>query len=211
MDEFWLELDRTRPEDLEQRSRRRRITAAFVLAVLSFVGIGLSSALFTDTQALGSNQLTTGTVRLGTTPGSAAFSAGNMAPGDDVFGNVRVENTGSLRLRYALSASADNPDTNNLRSQLVVRVYSGVTPLDCAASDVSAGTLEGGPNNLANPVILFGDPTAGAQAGDRVLNASSTENLCVRVNLPLNTPNAYQNSTSEITFTFDAEQTANNP
>ncbi len=211
MNEFWLELERDRPEDQEQRDRRRRIAAAAALAALAFVGIGLSTALFTDTQTLGSNDMTTGTVRLGTTPNTAALSAGNMAPGDDVFANVQVDNTGSLRLRYSMSASADDPDGKGLRTQLTMRVYSGVTPGNCAASDVSSGTLEGGPTTLNNPVNLFGNNNQGAQAGDRSLSASSSEDLCVRVTLPLSTPTAYQNATSEITLTFDAEQTANNP
>jgi spore coat-associated protein N len=211
MNEFWLELERDRPSNQAHQERRRRLWAAAALAALAFLGIGLSSALFTDTQALGSNDLTTGTVRLGTTPGTAAISAGNMAPGDEVFGNVQVENTGSLRLRYALSASADDPDLKGLRTQLVLRTYSGVSPANCAVGDVSLGTLEGGPTTLDNPVPLFGDNAQGSQAGDRALNAGTSEDLCMHVTLPLATTNAYQNATSTITLTFDAEQTANNP
>ena len=33
----------------------------------------------------------------------------------------------------------------------------------------------------------------------------------MRVSLPLATGNAFQNATTSITLTFDAEQTANNP
>ena len=211
MNEFWDELDRGRPVPQAQTERRRRIGAATALAALAFVGIGLSSALFTDTQTLGANDMTTGTVRPGTTPGTAAISAGNMAPGDNDYGNVRVENTGSLRLRYAMSASADDPDGKALATQLALRAYSGVTPANCAAGDVSAGTLEGGPVNLGTPTSVFGDNTQGSQGGDRELSATSTENLCMRVSLPLATGNAFQNATTSITLTFDAEQTANNP
>jgi hypothetical protein len=211
MDDLLNELERDQPDDRPQQERRRRVGAAAALAGLAFVGIGLSSALFTDTQALGTNDVTTGTVRLGTTPGTAALSAGNMAPGDDIYGNVNVDNTGSLRLRYALSASADDPDTKGLRSQLRISAYSGVSPLNCAAGNVAGGTLEGGPTALGSPSVLFGDTAPGDQAGDRTLSASSSENLCMRVSLPLATGNAYQNSTSTITLTFDAEQTANNP
>ena len=210
MNDLWTELERDRPDDQGQRDRRRRIGAAAALAALAFVGIGLSSALFTDSQTLGANDITTGTVRLGTTPGTAALSAGNMAPGDDVFGNVRVENNGSLRLRYALTASADNPDTKALRTQLRLSVYSGVGPIACAAGDVSLGTLEGGPTGLGGPANLLGDNAQGFQPGDRSLIAGDTENLCFRVALPLATGNAYQNATSTITLTFDAEQTVNN-
>jgi len=211
MDEYLLELEPERPEDREHRDRRRRLIAAGGLAALAFVGIGLSSALFSDTNTLGSNAFTSGSVILGTTPGSAVLSAGNMAPGDSVYGNVRVDNNGSLAFRYSVEASADNPDTKNLRSQLLISAYSGVTPVNCAAGDVSAGSLLGGPTNLNSVVNLIGDSTTGADPGDRNLIAGANENLCFKVALPLATGNAYQSATSTITLTFNAEQVKNNP
>ena len=55
-----------------------------------------------------------------------------------------------------------------------------------------------------------GSPAAGGQAGDRTLNGLSNETLCFRIQLPLATGNAYAAATAVTTFTFDAEQTANN-
>jgi hypothetical protein len=213
MDDLLAELDRERPEDRAQHDRRRRLLGAGALAGLAFVGIGLSTALFTDTQNLGGSTLITGTVQLGTTPGTSVISAGNMAPGDDVFGNVRVNNNGSLKLRYAVEATADDPDTKSLRSQLTISAYDGVTPLNCAAGNVAGGTLLSGPTDLSSTVQLVGDKAQGAQTthgGDRELVAGANENLCVHVKLPLATGNAYQNATSTVTLTFYAEQTANN-
>ena len=66
------------------------------------------------------------------------FNAGNMAPGDTVYGALRVRNAGSLQLRYSMAASADNADTKALRSQLDFSVYRGVTAADCNSGDVSA-------------------------------------------------------------------------
>jgi hypothetical protein len=57
----------------------------------------------------------------------------------------------------------------------------------------------------------FGNPSAGAQAGDRTLNAAASETLCFAANLPTSTGNAFQGATTSTTFTFSAEQTANNP
>jgi spore coat-associated protein N len=210
MDDLLNELERDRPDDRGQRDRRRRVATAAVLAGLAFVGIGLSGAVFGDTQTLGTNDFTTGTVRLGTNPTATVVSAGNMAPGDEVFGDVRVDNTGSLQLRYALAATADDPDGKGLNTQLRLSVYSGLTQLQCAAGNVGLGTLEGGPSTLGTPVKVFGDSNQGIDVGDRVLDAGASERLCVRVALPLATGNAYQNATSTITLTFDAEQTANN-
>ena len=58
---------------------------------------------------------------------------------------------------------------------------------------------------------MFGSNVAGAQAGDRVLNAGTNEVLCVRVQLPLAVTSTVASTTSTATFTFDAEQVANNP
>jgi hypothetical protein len=58
---------------------------------------------------------------------------------------------------------------------------------------------------------MIGDPTQGGQAGDRTLAAGSSETLCFKASLSLGTTNAYQGATSTYTFTFAAEQTANNP
>lgn len=206
-----MELERDRPDNDPHKERRRRVMTAGALSALAFVGIGVSSALFTDSEALPGNDLTTGTVRLSATPGTAAFSAGNMAPGDEEFGNVRVENVGSLQSRYSVEASADDPDTKALRTQLRVSVFENVTQAECGLGDVSGGNLIGGPSDLSTAVNLVGNPTPGDQAGDRTLAAAASENLCFRVALPLSTGNAYQNATSTVTLTFNAEQTAHNP
>jgi hypothetical protein len=57
---------------------------------------------------------------------------------------------------------------------------------------------------------LFGNPTQGAQAGDRSLGAGANEDLCVRASLPIGTGNAFQGATTTVTFLFQAEQTKNN-
>jgi hypothetical protein len=57
----------------------------------------------------------------------------------------------------------------------------------------------------------FGDVTAGDDTGDRTLAAGANETLCFRVTLPGPTGNAFQAATTTTTFTFDAEQTSNNP
>jgi hypothetical protein len=57
----------------------------------------------------------------------------------------------------------------------------------------------------------FGNLAQGAQAGDRMLNAAANETLCFQASLPVATGNAYQGAATTTTFTFSAEQTANNP
>jgi hypothetical protein len=57
----------------------------------------------------------------------------------------------------------------------------------------------------------FGDPSQGGQAGDRTLAGGANEDLCFAWSLPLASGNGYQGATTTTTFTFNAEQTANNP
>ena len=57
---------------------------------------------------------------------------------------------------------------------------------------------------------LVGNPNQGSQAGDRTLNASASEVLCFYVTLDISAPNSMQGASTTSTFTFDAEQTANN-
>ena len=42
------------------------------------------------------------------------------------------------------------------------------------------------------------------------MSPSTNEILCFRASLPLTTGTAYQSASTTATFTFDAEQTANN-
>jgi Camelysin metallo-endopeptidase len=172
--------------------------------VAGSMGAGaLSLALFTSTAAVSNNAFTAGTVVIGAAPATAALTATNMMPGDVVNGQITVSNTGTAQLRYAMSSASTNADLKALRDQLTLSVKTLGT--SCAAFDgtqLYTGTLSG---------AAFGSNAAGAQAGDRTLNAGLNEVLCFRATLPLATGNAFQGATTTATFTFDAEQTANNP
>lgn len=191
---------------LSSRTRRRsRLLLGLTLALMggSVLAVGGSLAVFTSTDAAGSNAFTSGTVVIGVSPGTALLTAGNMLPGDVVAGTLAVSNTGTAQLRYAMTTATTNVDGKALASQLVLTVKSFGT--NCATFDgttLYTGSLASG---------AFGSPTQGAQAGDRTLNAVTNENLCFEASLPLSTGNAYQAATTTATFTFTAEQTANNP
>lgn len=184
------------------------LLAAGLLAGLASVG----SALFTSTASVDANTFTTGTLILNTNPTSALVTFSNMAPGDQVTAPITVTNNGTLQLRYAVTSVATNTDNKNLRSQLVLTVKSGVT--DCSNSGFgNSGTqLYSGVLGSDSPgTNIIGNPAQGEQTGDRTLNANSYETLCFNVALPLGTNNNYQGATTTATFTFYAEQTANNP
>ncbi len=198
------------------RARRRRLGAAAAIAALAFVGIGqlASGALYTNTATASTNSFTTGTVNITATDPVAVLPAGNMAPGDTAFGPITVTNGGSLQYRYAVTASADNTDGKDLRSQLQVSVFA-LPAASCNAAGVATATPLGGPTaiNAAAPAsqAVFGDVAQGNQPGDQTMAAGATQMLCVEANLPITTPNAFQGSSTTLTFNFAAEQTANNP
>ena len=54
-------------------------------------------------------------------------------------------------------------------------------------------------------------PLSARRRATGVLASGANETLCFRVTLPSGTGNPYQAATTTTTFTFDAEQTANNP
>ena len=138
-------------------------------------------------------------------PGSAVVTLANMAPGDSVISPLIITNSGTLPMRYAMSTATTNADGKTLAGQLQLTIRAKTGAL-CTAED---GVILYGPAALSGGAI--GSNAQGAQAGDRTLAAAATETLCFKVELPLNTGNAFQNAATTATFTFDAEQTANNP
>ncbi len=212
MDDYIREYEGAGAPDEGERRSRRRLLAAIGIAGLSLVTVGTltTGAIFSDTQDLGANSFTTGTLVLGLNPVSALFSVTNMAPGDTVSQPLTVSDAGTLGLRYAATAVATDPDTKALRGQLLFTVYSGVTAANCTAGNTTGGAVLYGPAAIGASASVFGDPAQGAQPGDRTLGAGTGESLCFVANLPLTTGNTFQNAATTVTFTFDAEQTKNN-
>lgn len=180
-------------------ARRRRLLAALLgLSVLSVGAGAFSLAMFTDTAA-SSGSFATGTIDITTSP-SVAFTVTGMMPGGSDTQALTIANAGTASFRYAMTAAA----TTTLGSALTLEVRT--LGASCAAFD---GTVV-----LASTVLngaTIGNTAVGNQAGDRTLAGATNEVLCFRVSLPGTTGNALQGTTSAATFTFDAEQTANNP
>jgi hypothetical protein len=186
---------------------------------LALLGIGLlgaatgisSLAVFTSSASVGSNSFTTGTVVISTAPASALVTFSDMAPGDTVTNSLVATNAGTLDLRYAITSSATNTDAKGLKDQLVltiktIDVTTPGTPCDnFDGTQLYTGDLD------STAGALVGSNAQGSQAGDRTIAAAAAETLCFRVDLPLSTGNAFQNATTTATFTFEAEQTENNP
>jgi spore coat-associated protein N len=187
---------------------RKRVLALFfgALAAVSLTAASFSLGLWTDTATVGGNTFTAGTIDISTSPTSAVIGLNPMMPGDTVNGTLTVNNAGSASLRYAMSSASTNTDSKALRDGITLTVKLRDVAAD-ACTDFDGTSLYSG--TLA--AAAFGSSATGAQAGDRTLAGSVSEKLCLRATLPITAANSYQGGTTTTTFTFDAEQTANNP
>jgi len=169
-------------------------------------------AVFSDQEQVGANAFSTGTVDISTAPTSAAVSFSNMLPGDQVTDDLVVTNErGSVAVRYSLTFAATNADSKGLKDQLVMTVKT----IDATTPGTPCNDFDG----TSSTPVTWTRPEARSSATRRRarrpvtanLAVSASETLCFRVALPLLTGNAYKNAATTATFTFHAEQTANNP
>ena len=197
-----------------RRRRRRRLAAMLLFSILLVPSLAVSVmtiALFTDQEST-TSAFTTGTIVLDDVKVDALIlTTTAMMPGDSVTDDVVIENDGTAQLRYAMTSTSTNPDGLALRDalSLTIKTVDVTTPgTPCDDFDGSSTLYNG---ILGASSASFGDPSPGADAGDRVLNAGANETLCFRVSLPSSTGNGAQGATTTTTFTFDAEQTSSNP
>ena len=197
--------------------------AKWILITLIAIGglailLGVASqAIWTDTDAVSSNDFATGTLSLTATDSpSPMWNVTAGTPGARETGSVTVTNAGTMELRYAVTGSnvgdAALPAAMNLRIGL--RGGAGCD-FPYHNADGTATTLTDDTQLIAttlNTTALIGNPAQGPDAGDRTLTtASPTEVLCFAVVLPDTAGNPLQGLNTTTTFTFDSEQTANNP
>lgn len=201
------------------RRRRRPILLALLMtgtALMAATGATMSLAVFTQQQAVAGNGFTTGTIALSVTPVSAIFTSAAMMPGDVVpvgvpGAPVTVSNAaGTASLRYAITG-ASTDDGKHLDTQLLITVRRADGNAGASCTLFTGDVLFASAVVPVGPINMVGDPAQGVQTGDRPLAGGASETLCFKASLPLGTPIAYQGATSTYTFTFIAEQTANNP
>jgi len=192
------------------RGRNRLISLAVGLTLMGTFSAAMSLAVFTDQETV-DGTFSSGSIILDDVKiDGLVLSISPLMPGDMITDDVVVENDGTAQLRYSISTATTNPDTKSLRDalSLTVKTIDATTP-GTPCDNFDGTTLYTGV--LGASTAAVGSPAAGAQAGDRTLAGLSNETLCFRISLPLATGNAYAAATAVTTFTFDAEQTANNP
>ncbi len=196
------------PTDTGRRAGTRILASVAVLALAGGMFTIASLALFTDSESVAGNTIGTGTIDLTASPASAVLTASNMAPGDQVTAPVTVTNDGSLEFRYAISSVTTE---NALAADLVLTVKRDVTTCNDANWATDGTDLYSGVLGTTGGTAVIGSSAQGNNNGDRVLAAAADETLCFNVTLPLSTGNSAEGLSTTATFTFDGEQTANNP
>jgi hypothetical protein len=192
--------DRHEHDRLATRHRRQR-AAALVLVLVALATLGTSAAtlaVFTGDSSA-STSWTTGTIVNGASP-TTVFNAGGMMPADEGSQTVAVANTGTSGLRYAMTSASTDPDGRGLRDQLLLTIRAGA----CASPGATlySGALAG---------ASLGSPAQGDDAGDRTVDAGDADDLCFSWVFPATSGPSFQDAATSATFTFAAEQTANNP
>jgi predicted ribosomally synthesized peptide with SipW-like signal peptide len=186
-----------------------------IALVTMATGTMMSMALFTD-QEVDTSTFTTGTIILDATKIAALdLTSSTMMPGASIASSVAVENDGTAELRYSVSQTSTNADSKALRDSLLLVIRTedtggGAFGTDGNYCDDATGAVVRASAAIGASGNLVGDPTQGANTGDRTLGAGASEVLCFYVSLTISAPNTSQGASTTTTFTFDAEQTANN-
>lgn len=196
------------------RPTKVTLMALLVLAAVAILAVGFSGAVFTSQTTVGSNTFNTGTLSLSTSPTSAIWTAVTAgAPGDRVTGSLTVTG-GSMPLRYSITGSNTNATLAAAMNLRIGLQAGGSCDFPYFNTDGTTTTVTDDTqlfSGALNTAALVGSSTQGSQAGDRTLAASGSEVLCFSAVLPLSAGNTLQTLSNTVTFTFDAEQTANNP
>ena len=187
------------------------VAGLILMASVATTATTLTGAIFSDAESIGSNVFSNGTVDISLLQSSAVMGLGNMSPGDKTTSPLTVSNAGSLQLRYAVTTTTTE---NALAAQLDLIIWDEYDEaddgVDCNSTPPSNVLYGPGDVGSTAGLAVLGDPAQGEQAGDRTLSGGSLEVLCVQVSLPPETGNEFQGMSTNVDFTFAAEQTTNN-
>ncbi len=205
----------TRPTHRRRRSGRvRALLSLGLLLGISQVG---TLASWTDSATVQGGGFTSGTLDLTVGESSANQLSGQggtwthtnltlsaMAPGESVAKLLTVGNGGSVALTYNATVVTTN---NDLQNGLQLTVIDGATVGNTGtqAANNRAGTCTGGTGtSLTNTNV---STTASSLHSSAVALATGvTRTYCVRVALASSAPNSMQGKTTNLTFSFNAQQ-----
>jgi len=144
------------------------------------------------------NSFSAGTLNIGDNlAAGTTLSMANLVAGDSFDAQLDIANSGSLNLLYSMTSSVSGSGVLADTLQLTIRAK---TSNPCSARDGTS--LYAG--SLASAAL--GDPSHGAQPGDRTVSAGNTDSLCFTVALPTSATSTVAAQSLSATFVFLAEQ-----
>jgi hypothetical protein len=170
----------------------RILLLALVLLVIAGILVSVSFAAFTSSSANAGNMFTAGSLSQANSDNGAILTADGMVPGDVVEGSVTVENTGESDGAFALSSSnptdTAGPNDGELSTVLQLEIVEGSDVIYSgdfdAMTPVDLGTWDGGEAHTFDFTVTF--PDGGEPES------------------PTTGDNAYQGSSTSVTYTWDA-------
>lgn len=186
---------------------RKLLLSVLALGVVSVAAVGATRAYFNDTEVLGANTITTGTVSIKDTraPWMLTVNLSNLKPGDFVRKWVVFENDGTLDIKYLKITAVNQTGDINLLDNVNVTVYNTVTGYDQGIFTPDWGA--GQPINpwLSNVDVLgtavYRDATAG-----HIMIPGSSSTIILDFKVPTTVGNDMQGKSVTFDLEFVAEQ-----
>lgn len=203
----------------QKRERRRRralvVLGAGAVACLSFAGVGVYHALFTDTQST-TPSYSTGTVTLagiGTNATNNRLSVGatGIAPGDTIQRAVNIKYTGSITAASvtltttATTSSLLDTDTTNGLQLVIDKCSVAWTETSSGGNAPYTYTCSGTTSSVLASRAVIGSVLS---LSNLTLTTNTDNFLRATLTLPSSAPNTMQGISSTIQFAFTATQRA---
>lgn len=177
--------------------RRHLVRLGVSLATVITTGFGVvtaaSGAMFTDTETA-SMDVSSGWVDI-TVGGTNVVALSNLKPGDVFFRSLNVANAGSLDFNYGITASRPAGAGAPLVDAILVETWKLTDGANCTAANYQTGTLIAASSSLKD-----------LNVASQVMAPASSHAVCLRLALPISTPNAIAGKTSNVSMTIASEQ-----
>lgn len=181
-----------------------RLRAVLALCVVLCVGVTGSFAYWSDSVTVAGTTFTSGTIDLkvdgqDAVTGYTALKITNMVPGNSTAGVLTVRNDGTAPFTYSLAAAGTNTDSKDLIGALTAKVTGDTSTTGAAPAVKCGGTA------LANTGTTLGANLISSPS-PRLLAPKTEEIICIQATLPTNASTTLQGATTDVTFTFTANQ-----
>lgn len=182
-----------------------RARALLSLGVVLVVGSGGSFAYWSDSVTVSGTAITAGTIdlkvnSLDTVTGYTTMNIAAMVPGNSVAGVLTIKNAGTAPFTYYGDAAASNADGKGLGAALLVKVTGDALTTGSSPTVTCPGTP------LTGTGSSFTSSLVGSSGTPRQLAAGASETICIQASLPATAASSLQGATTNVTFTFTANQ-----